>query len=386
MAAQHWKVVNAADNLHVRSLDLDATNVPGAPAGFRIRHVQRRGGLSAGVEELRIHNGRLAFTLLPTRGMGIWKAWWDDRFELGWRSPVPGPVHPRFVPVAEPSGLGWLDGFDELLCRCGAYSNGAPDFDAQGRLVHPLHGFLANRPAQQVEVTVDDDQIIVTGVVKEVRFHFAKLQLTTRITTRFDQPTIEIEDQIRNLSASPGEMQMLYHINFGVPLLDPGSQLVAPIDTVVPRCSWAAEGISEWDRYAPPQPATAERVYFCRLRADDSGATRVLLKNCEATRGITLAWDLQQLPCFTLWKNETAIEDGYVTGLEPGTNYPNPRSFEAEQGRVVHLEGGATYTMRLALRVLDSAPTVSAAEAKVRQLQEGAPPTIHSAPQPGWCA
>jgi hypothetical protein len=290
------------------------------------------------------------------------------------------------VPLSEPSGLGWLDGFDELLCRCGAYSNGAPDFDAQGRLVHPLHGFLANRPAQQVEITVDDDQIVVTGVVKEVRFHFAKLQLTTRITTRFDQPTLEIEDQICNLSASPGEMQMLYHINFGVPLLDPGAQLVAPIDTVVPRCSWAAEGISEWDRYAPPKPAMAERVYFCRLRADDSGATRVLLKNCEATRGISLAWNLEQLPCFTLWKNETAIEDGYVTGLEPGTNYPNPRSFEAEQGRVVHLEGGASYTMRLAFRVLDSAPTVSAAEAKVRQLQEAATPTIHSAPQPGWCA
>ena len=29
--------------------------------------------------------------------------------------------------------------------------------------------------------------------------------------------------------------------------------------------------------------------------------------------------------------------DGYVTGLEPGTDYPNPRSFEREKGRVVKL-------------------------------------------------
>ena len=49
--------------------------------------------------------------------------------ELGWKSPVHGPVHPNFVPLNEPSGLGWLDGFDELFVRCGLESNGAPDFD-----------------------------------------------------------------------------------------------------------------------------------------------------------------------------------------------------------------------------------------------------------------
>ena len=37
---------------------------------------------------------------------------------------------------------------------------------------------------------------------------------------------------------------------------------------------------------------------------------------------------LEELPCFTLWKNTAAEADGYVTGLEPGTNFPNLRSFE----------------------------------------------------------
>ena len=38
--------------------------------------------------------------------------------------------------MGEPSGLGWLDGFDELLVRCGLESNGAPEFDADGRVVY----------------------------------------------------------------------------------------------------------------------------------------------------------------------------------------------------------------------------------------------------------
>ena len=39
-------------------------------------------------------------------------------------------MHPRWVPLSEPSGIGWLDGFDELVARCGLFSHGAPDFDA----------------------------------------------------------------------------------------------------------------------------------------------------------------------------------------------------------------------------------------------------------------
>ena len=91
--------------------------------------------------------------------MGIWKAWLGDakgnEWPLGWNSPIRGPVHPKFVPIAEPSGLGWLDGFDELLCRCGLFSNGAPDFDERGVLLHPLHGRIANRPAHRLSVETD---------------------------------------------------------------------------------------------------------------------------------------------------------------------------------------------------------------------------------------
>ena len=47
-----------------------------------------------------------------------------------------------------------------------------------------------------------------------------------------------------NLSGNPAEMQMLYHINFGTPILDPGAKVVAPVEAIVPRDPRAAEGIA----------------------------------------------------------------------------------------------------------------------------------------------
>ncbi|MCP4194012.1 MAG: aldose 1-epimerase family protein [Planctomycetaceae bacterium] len=385
MAKQSWKIIDVDQNVYLDSLQVDASQVTGAPGTFKIRKWTHRGGLSAGIDEIRINNGQFEFSVLPTRGMGLWKAWWNSDFELGWQAPTRGPVHPSFVPLMEPSGLGWLDGFDELLCRCGAESNGAPDFDEQGRLAYPLHGRMANLPAQQVDVSVDGDQIVIRGVVNENRFHFAKLQLTTTIKTRFGQPGLEIHDEVRNLSASETTMQMLYHTNFGSPLLEAGAELILPAEVVVPRNEWAAEGVGHWSTYSEPKAGMPERVYFFKMHADSKGDTQALLRNSNASRGVSLHWNTKQLPCFTQWKNETSIQDGYVTGLEPGTNFPNPRGFEESEGRVVKLPGGGSHQMKLGLAVHPDASSVRQAEAAIAKIQADRQPKLYQTPQSGWC-
>ena len=102
--------------------------------------------------------------------MGLWKASLGE-VQLGWRSPVSGPVHPALVNLADEGGLGWLRGFDELLCRCGLESNGAPEYNANGTLRYGMHGRIANTPAHNVQVTIDGDtgEIAVVGIVDETR-------------------------------------------------------------------------------------------------------------------------------------------------------------------------------------------------------------------------
>ena len=127
MAEHCWTLVDESTDSN-QDFKITAKDLGNTSASWRITKRTLRGGLSSGVDVVEVDNGRLKVAILPTRGMGIWKAWMDG-FELGWKSPVRGPVHPAFVPIGEPSGLGWLSGFDELMCRCGLHSNGAPDFD-----------------------------------------------------------------------------------------------------------------------------------------------------------------------------------------------------------------------------------------------------------------
>jgi galactose mutarotase-like enzyme len=367
-------------------LRLATAELGGALAGCEIVHRRLQGGLSDGVDVVHVQCGDMAFEVLPTRGMGIWKARVGGE-PVGWQSPVRGPVHPKFVPLAEPGGLGWLDGFDEWLVRCGLESNGAPEFDEQGRLKYPLHGRIANRPAHRVEVTADPDagEISVTGVVEETRFLFKNLRLTSTVTVRMGETALEVRDQVQNLSAVPAEMQLLYHINFGPPLLDAGARFIAPVRRVVPRDAHAAEGIGTWNRYAEGEAGFSEEVYFLELVGDADGNTLVLLRNAAQDRGVSMRINRQQLPCFTLWKNTASAADGYVTGLEPGTNFPNPRTFEGQRGRVVPLAPGATAAFDLRLEFHRQAEAIHKVEETIADMRGPQKPEICHQPQPDWC-
>ena len=388
MAAKTWQLTDVSNGTFVEHLELSSQDVAGTPEGWSVKKKTLRGGLSDGVEIVEINNSKLSFGVLLTRGMSLTTATIGNQ-SFGWKSPVQGPVHPKYVPLNEPSGLGWLDGFDEMMVRCGLESNGAPEFDAEtNNLQYPLHGRIGNKPAQKVAITIDPEAgtISVSGVVVETRFHFFKLCLETTITTGFGDNSIVLNDTVKNLSASPAEAQMLYHANFGDPLLDAGSKVVAPIDELVPRNDHAASGIEVWDSYQAPQPGFEEQVYFLTCLGDNDGNTEVLLKNAHSTQGVSLNYNIDDLPCFSVWKNTTALEDGFVTGIEPGTNYPNPRTYEGAQGRVIKLDPNGSANLGLTMRFLVSEKQVAEVENRVAELQAGGEPTIHRKPQKGWCA
>jgi galactose mutarotase-like enzyme len=345
-----------------------------------------RGGLSDGVEVIDVCNGPLTVSVLPTRGMGIWRARFKD-LPVGWESPVRLPVHPRHVELGLRNGLGWLDGFGELLCRCGLAHNGPPGSDPgakspiESQLT--LHGRIANLPAHRVEVQVDDaasGALSVTGVVDECTLFGPQLRLTATLTTHAGSNSFAIRDEIINLGSAPTELEVLYHVNVGPPFLAGGSTLHCPARVVAPRDARAAEGIDAWHRYLPPTPGYAEQAYFFDLIADAQNETVALLRNEPADRGVSVHFDREQLPCFTLWKCTQADADGYVTGLEPGTNFPNFKAFERGQGRVINLAPGETYTARLRIEVHDRANSIAALQERIAALQIRSGPVLHRAP------
>lgn len=344
-------------------------------------------GPSAGVQGVDLTNGKLTATILPTRGMGLHSVQYED-WRIGWKSPVRGPVNPALVPLLDANGLGWLEGFDELLCRCGLYSNGAPEFAANGSLVYPLHGRIANTPAHAVELSSDPKArtITLSGTMDESRFHFQKLRLRSTVTLPSGEARLSILDEVTNFGGLPGEMELLYHINFGEPLLDAGSTIVAAAKRVVPRNPHSAEDVATWDKVGPPHPTKPEQVYFLEPIADRDGRATVLLRNAAGTRGVSVGFKLEQLPLFTLWKNTALSADGYVVGLEPGLNFPNTRSFEAQHGRVKKLAAGETARFELELAFYNNAAEVQAVEQQIRALQGSTMPELHATPLAEWCS
>ena len=117
-----------------------------------------------------------------------------------------------------------------------------------------------------------------------------------------------------------------------------------------------------------------------RVLGDAAGRTLALLYNRGADRGLVLRFNRTALPCLSLWRNTAAIEDGYVLGLEPGTNYPNLRTFERQAGRVVVLPPGGRWECSWSLEVLDTAAAVAALQKEVASLQAQGPAQIHSQP------
>ncbi len=387
-----WTLTDVANDVWLDSFAVGNDGLRLAtPHDWSVRKRTLRGGLRDGVDAIEVHNGALSFTVVPTRGMGLWRGEYRGNF-LGWRSPVRGPVHPGFIDPGERGGLGWLRGFDEWLCRCGLASNGPPGEDVvtdragqTTRTPLTLHGKIANLAAHFVEIRVNLDppfELSVTGEVDEGGLFFPHLRLTTTYTTAPGSNRVIVHDRVENLGAAAAEMQLLYHMNVGPPFLEAGSRVVVPVREMAPISARAAEGMDTFDSYAGPVAGYAEQVYCYDLLADAAGRTLALLYNAAADRGLVLRLNRNELPCFTVWKNTQAVEDGYVTGLEPATNYPNFKSFERRHGRVRVLAPTSRWECTWGMDILDTAADVAQALREVVTLQAHARPTIHRAPHP----
>ncbi|TWU45610.1 hypothetical protein Q31b_07860 [Novipirellula aureliae] len=343
------------------------------------------GGPADGVEVVEIDTGVMRVVVLPTRGMSIWKIE-SKGIRFGFDSPIAGPIHPSLVPIDDPSGLGFLEGFDELVVRCGLESNGAPEHDEHGNLVYPVHGRIANLPADALSIEYDEasGRLELIGEVMEARWFAKRLRLKSRLRVRAGSYRVYLLDDVTNELSKPATMQLLYHINIGSPVLDDGAVLEAPIEELAPRDELSAGEIDEWNQFGAPQDNYVERVYFTKLCVDDSNETTTMVRSGDGSCGLAVTHNVNHLPYFILWKNTAAKSDGYVVGMEPATNFPNKRSFETEQDRLVTIEPGETKSFRLSLLPLINEQAVNKTSERIKSLSETFEATVHRQPKAGW--
>jgi len=330
-------LTDVSKEIYEETYSLSASELGRYPEEKWTIHKKRlRGGKQDGVDIVEIDNGIFSISVVPTRGMNIFSAAYRG-ISLGWSSPIKEIVHPSLINLEARGGLGWLEGFNEWLCRCGMESFGPPGMDT---IPLTLHGKVSNTPASRFGIQISPkkpSQITLWGEVREASMFGTNLKLTTSITTTANSNTISITDTVQNFSSTSQEFELLYHTNFGPPLLEEGSQFIAPVKKVIPVNERAREGLKKYYLYEKPIAGFVEQCYLFEMKKNRKGLTTVALVNKKKDMASSITYSSKELPCFTLWKSTGALSDGYVTGLEPGTNYPLPRKVEREEGRLSKL-------------------------------------------------
>ena len=389
----HYQVLTSTKrDVNTESWKLSSSEFSGykSKARWSVSKRTLHGGKQEGVELIEVDNGKLQFRVIPTRGMSVLDVVHGD-VRLGWNSPVKEVVHPSYINLHDRGGLGWLDGFNEWMVRCGLSFAGHPGEDkfinnvgAEATMNLTLHGKIGNIPASQVVVVVEKKpphRIRIRGRVNEVSFYGPNLSIWTEISTIPGSSAFRISDVLTNHGTFDEEFQIIYHANFGRPLLGEGAKLLIASKKIVPFNENAAKAISEQETYAPPTKGFTEEVFKIYPKSDDKGKATALLLNPKGDRGVSVSWPVQQLPYLTQWKNTAAETTGYVTGVEPGTGFPHNRNYERKYGRVPKLAPGESRSFELDFEILPGLDAVEAAASEVRSLQGEEAPEVQEKPE-----
>lgn len=369
-AAKTWVLTSAKQGTDKGNWQVNSNELkfPGKP--FSIEQKVLHGGKQEGskILEIRSQDG-LTITLVPTRGMNLLRV---EGFgtRLGWDSPVKEVVNPAFINLESRNGLGWLEGFNEMMVRCGYEWTGHPVND-KGR-IYTLHGKAGNTQVSQLEVEVADaapHEIRIRGLIKESTFKKADLQTWTELRYVPGSNQFSLHDVLTNHSDYPHDYEIIYHSNFSTPILEEGARFLAPMSQISPFNDYAKAGLKNWQTYQGPTKDFDEMVFNIKPLSDKDHQTLAAVVNKAGNKGAAIQFDTQQLPLLTLWKNTDTLKQGYVTGIEPGTNYAYPVTIEREQKRVKQLAPGASATFDLTYTLLHNSEQVNAVEKRIQAIQ-----------------
>ena len=203
--------------------------------------------------------GGLQLDLLPDSGLDIGQARYRG-VNMSWISKN-GPDAPRYDMPFENEFLKYFPG--GLLYTGGLRSCGPANRD--GDEWHPLHGRFHGLSAGQVCAKVEDDVIVVSGVIRETSLFGHALELKREYRIPVFGAEIQLTDAVTNLTHQSEEFQLLYHCNFGWPLVCEEARVELPERRrTTPRTPFAATGLGQEETFTAPVPGEEERVFFTR--------------------------------------------------------------------------------------------------------------------------
>lgn len=314
-------------------------------------------GLGRGTRIAWINTGSgLRYKVVIDRAMDIAEAFYN-RHSLAWLSHSGTTAPERF----SNQGIDWLKTFGGgLLTTCGLTHVGGPESDAYGS--RGLHDQISNLPAEFESIIQPDPisgkmDMSITGRIKQTQVLGPSLELKRTISATLGEATIRIYDEVINRGNKEAPHMLLYHFNFGWPLVDEGTDIVwqgewQPRDGGINNEIFR-EGYSFRKCPFPLEEhsGNGEAVAFINAVPDTTGQCTCGLYNSQIGVALVLRFQKKQLPWLTNWQHWGKGE--YVTGLEPGTHPPIGQAKAREQEELIFLQPGETRAYNLEIEVLE---------------------------------
>jgi galactose mutarotase-like enzyme len=304
----------------------------------------------------------LRFKVVIDRAMDIADAFFNEH-SLAWLSHG-GINSPQ--PFSD-KGIDWLRTFGGgLLTTCGLSHVGGPESDEYGS--RGLHGLISNLPAEIISIIQPDPragqlEMSITGIIRETKPFGPSLELRRTISATLGKASLRIHDEVINRGNTPAPHMLLYHFNFGYPLVNEGAKLLWK-GKWYPRNGEANASIFKEgnDFRMCPGPledhsGSGEEVVLVDIEADIFGESRVGISNQEIGIAAVLKFKKEQLPWFANWQHWGKGE--YVTGLEPSTHPLSGQAKAREDGDLIMIKPGESRKYDTELEVLSNEGSIA---------------------------
>lgn len=315
------------------------------------REAKLTSGKADGVRVIDVKTGSgLAFTVVPSRCLDI--AWTEFKGIPIAHISKTGMVSPAFY---DKEGLEFLRGFYcGMMTTCGLTYLGAPCVDEGKKL--GLHGRISNMPAMDVSVQKEwegDDYVIrIKGKVQESCVFNENLVLSREISVKMGGKSICVKDSIENLGFEEQPLMLLYHVNFGYPIVSEDTVLITPKAKTVARDAEAQKGINDFMKFQEPTPGYHEQVFYHDVEPSADGFIFAALFNVKIGLGAYVKSNKKQLKHLMEWKMMGGSD--YVVGLEPSNCKPEGRGKARERGELETIKPGETRCFELEFGILES--------------------------------
>ena len=233
----------------------------------------------------------------------------------------------------------WNNNFSGgMFATCGINTAGLPCSD-QGEHLE-LHGPLSNLPSEEISCNTywdgDDYFITYSAKVPQARPFGENVCLNRTITVKMGENVVRVHDRVENLGFKPIPFMIIYHMNFGYPLLDENTKLYLTYKECFPTSQQAQKKEREIGIITKPDPAYQACAYNHTVYSDENGFAYASIVNERLQLGATVKFDTEGLDQFNLWK--CLQQSNYVVGLEPCNCRTWGRNREREEHNLVYLE------------------------------------------------